>query len=152
MLGLLAIMLLAMPALAGRVWCARDPIVNLNGTNLQVWVAVPEEYVYLVNGPIDVTFSTPRGVQRSIVYTDSGFNGHGEVVRFVDDRGSLVNNGGLFEVQISAKVPIDQTLAAKHINSRKIPLQITIIEGNQTRIVEMWNTGASIKTRVQGTR
>jgi hypothetical protein len=42
---------LIQPVSAGRAWCRMDPDVLLEGTFVRVDVAVPEEYVPLVNGP-----------------------------------------------------------------------------------------------------
>jgi hypothetical protein len=147
-LALFVILLVASPALAGRRWCARDPIVSLDGNHLQVWVAIPEEYVYLVNGPIEVTFKTPAGITRSVVMTDDGFNGHGEVVTFVDDPKSEVNPNGSFTVRVWVSVPIDEAHTAADIKARRIPTQITVVEGNTTQVLYGWNTGSWITTNV----
>ncbi|HEX5166795.1 MAG TPA: hypothetical protein VFV93_15425, partial [Thermomicrobiales bacterium] len=91
-LGLLALMLLVMPAAAGVSWCRADPIVELNGTSVQVWVAVGEEHEHLVSGPIQVTVYTPDRVRTRTIFLDEGFNGFGEVVDF-RNRGWLDRNG-----------------------------------------------------------
>src|SRR5688500_9534927 len=116
-LVIIATLLIASPASAGRRWCARDPIVNLNGNSVQVWVAIPEEYVPFVNGPIDVAFRTPAGMSRSVVMTDDGFNGLGEVVTFSDDSKSKINAQGAFTVQIWVSVPIDAARADATANA-----------------------------------
>jgi hypothetical protein len=149
-LGLLAMLVLATPALAGRGWCARDPIVALNGADLQVWVAVPEEYQYLVTGPIDVEFNTPAGVERGIVFVDEGFNGYGETIRFSDHLNRRVSSQGEFTVRITASVSIDEALARRNIDAQRVPLRITIIENGQTRVVSGMNTGTTIETRIEG--
>lgn len=41
-LGLLLLVLFAVPAVAGRAWCARDPIVTLDGVEYQLFVSIPE--------------------------------------------------------------------------------------------------------------
>jgi hypothetical protein len=147
-LACIATLFVATPASAGRAWCARDPIVNLDGHELQVWVAIPDEDVYLVNGPIDIQFTTPAGMTRSVVFTDDGFNEHGEDVSFADDSHGSVNANGSFTVRIRVSVPIDETLAHAEPKTRKIPAQITIIEGGQTTVLHGWSSGSSIAVRV----
>lgn len=144
----IASLLVASPASAGRRWCARDPIVNLNGNSVQVWVAIPEEYVPLVNGPIDVEFRTPAGMSRSVVMTDDGFNGFGEVVTFSDDSQSKINPQGAFTVQIWVSVPIDEAQADATAKVRRIPAQITVIEGSRTQVLHGWSDGSWVTTRI----
>lgn len=151
-LALVATLLVAAPASAGRRWCARDPIVSLDGNIVQVWVAIPDEYVYLVNGPIAVQFKTPAGMARSIVLTDDGFNGHGETVSFSDDPKARVNAMGAFTVRIRVSVPIDETQAGPDVSMLKFPTQITIIEGGKTTVLYGWNTGSWVTTSVDNGR
>ena len=155
-LGLLALVIFAMPALAGRTWCARDPIVRLNGEDIQIWVAIPEEYQTLVTGPVDLRINTPTGVTTAVRYLDSGFNGYGEKVTF----GALANGkqyaDGSFDVQLTVKVPIN----TKKV--KKIPLQLTVriggsaheiapgtweYTGGTTHVIEMTNDGTTLAAR-----
>src|SRR5687767_7488390 len=76
----------AMPADANIRWCKADPVVEFDGTRVQILVAVPEEMQSLVNGPIFVALGAPREVTKTLISTDQGFNGHGEVVRFFNTR------------------------------------------------------------------
>src|SRR5919199_3862202 len=76
--------LLVFPAQAGLVWCQGDPVVELNGTNVQIVVSILEDNGDLVTGPIQVDVATPKSVSRQMVFTDSGFNGYGEQVTFSD--------------------------------------------------------------------
>lgn len=147
-LAVLATLLVASPASAGRRWCARDPIVALNGNVVQVWVAIPEEYVSLVNGPIDVQFETPAGMTRTVVLTDGGYNGHGEVISFSDDAHSTIDSNGDFRVRIWVAVPIDERQADTSRTARKFPLQITVIDDSETRVLHGWNTGSWSTTRI----
>lgn len=103
-LPLLAVIFLAVPADAGLTWCKADPIVRLNGTDVQIWVAIPEAYQPHVSGPIEVEVQTPEPVTREVVFTDAGFNGHGEVVRFTDLDGIVLNDA--FPTIIRVTVPV----------------------------------------------
>jgi hypothetical protein len=147
-LALLASLLLASPAAAGRSWCARDPIVVLNGRTVQVWVAIPEEYVPLVNGPIEVQFQTPAGMTRSVALTDEGFNGHGEVVSFSEDLRSRMSLNGDFSVRIWVAVPIDESRADSSITASKIPTLVTVIDGDQRQELRGWSSGSWLTTRI----
>lgn len=118
----------AIPAAAGRTWCARDPLVSLNGVPVQILVAVPSEYVPAVNGPIVVTVQTPARVQREVLFTDAGFNRHGERVSFATLPSARIAPDGSFEVRISAQVPVDAaTLLAINPRSSTIPVQLQVV-------------------------
>jgi hypothetical protein len=156
----LAILVLASPALAGRRWCASDPIVALNGHDAQLWVAIPEEYQSLVTGPIDIQISTPKGVTTETLFLDAGFNGYGEKVKFSTlTKGKLYADGS-FDVQVRVQVPINTK------NMAKIPLQLTVSAGGQadqitadsweytggvTYVVEMTNAGTTLTARFPAT-
>ena len=124
-LGLLAVLMLAAPAMAGRVWCARDPIVRINGHDIQMWVAIPTEYVPLVSGPIDIEILTAQPVEAETLFLDEGFNGYGETVRFGLLRKGKTYSDGSFDIQLNVKVPISD----KKI--RKVPLQLTFTIGGE---------------------
>ena len=124
-LGLLAVLVLATPAMAGRTWCARDPIVRINGHDVQLWVGIPAEYVPLVSGPIDIEILTAQAVDAEVLYLDEGFNGHGETVRFGSLRKGKTYSDGSFDIQLNVKVPISD----KKI--RKVPLQLTFTIGGE---------------------
>lgn len=129
-LPLLAVLLFAVPAGAGLTWCKSDPIVRLNGTEVQIWVAIPEEYQAYVNGPIDVEVATPKAVTREVVFTDEGFNGHGEEVRFTDLKGPVMHK--TFPVVIRVKVPIDRASLGSNVT---IPVQVEIVPDNAAAII-----------------
>ncbi len=147
-LAILATMLIASPASAGRRWCARDPIVILNGNVVQVWIAIPDASVQLVNGPVEVKFETPKGINRLITLTDDGFNGHGEVVSFSDNVSGIVDKRGEFPVRIRVSVPTDTAQATLLDMSPTFPIQITVIEGNETHVFQGVNTGTWVTTMI----
>lgn len=120
MIGFLALMFAVMPASAGLVWCQGDPIVNLNGTKVQIIMAIPADDQPRVTGPIHVEIGTPGSVDRRLISTDSGFNNHGEKVTFRDINGGQA--GSVFPVEVSVSVPID---AAR--SGSDIPAKLTII-------------------------
>lgn len=127
---LLALLILTLPARAEVEWCKKDPIVRLNGTQVQILVAVPSQYEALVNGPVQVEVKTPKGVVRELVFTDEGFNGHGEVVTFSDLKGAVKNK--TFTTEIRVRVPLDGSrLTAGEV----VPVQVEVIPDNAPSIV-----------------
>jgi len=105
-LGVLAVLCAVLPASAGWTWCRTDPIVRLNGTQYQIIVSVPVDYVPVVTGATQVVVSVPDDVDRALVSTDAGFNGYGESVSF----GHLSRQDGelgRFPVNIRVTIPIN---------------------------------------------
>ncbi|HEX5165511.1 MAG TPA: hypothetical protein VFV93_08960 [Thermomicrobiales bacterium] len=148
-LGLLALMLLVMPAAAGVSWCRADPIVELNGTPIQVWVAVSAEHEHLVSGPIQVMVFTSDEVDTNTTYLDDGFNGYGEEVTF--RRRNWKHNDESFPVEIKVKVPLDNRQVRREFGMRDIPILIEIITGDgQTISIEGRSSGASASMEVHG--
>src|SRR5215218_8046138 len=80
LIALLAWVPVVNPVSAGKGWCRSDPIVSLNGVELQLWVAIPLEEQANVAGPISITFMAPRSTNMELVYTDSGFKNYGESI------------------------------------------------------------------------
>jgi len=142
-LALLALLLLIVPAVAGKMWCQRDPIVRLNGRDVQILIAVPQDYAALVNGAVQVQVETPAGVSRELIYTDQGFNGYGEEVRFKRSNTGHIYADGSFDVRIRVGLPIDHKalndLGYKGKAAKRMPLRLTIIINGQTVVS---NTGS----------
>jgi hypothetical protein len=125
----LAVLVLATPALAGRTWCARDPIVRINNHDVQLWVAVPSEYVSLVSGPIDIQILTAQPVTSEVLFLDEGFNEYGETVTFGALKRGKVYSDGSFDIQLKVQVPINDR------KIRDIPLQLTFTIGGEATVV-----------------
>lgn len=130
----LAILALIVPADAAVKWCKSDPIVALDGTHVQILVAIPEDYQSLVNGPIAVEVGTPSSVERELILTDAGFNGYGEVVHFTDlfSLSSIIQINNTFTTRIRVQVPIDRSSLAE---TDVIPTEVTIIPDNAPAVV-----------------
>lgn len=130
----LAIIALILPADAAVKWCKSDPIVRLDGTQVQILVAIPEDYQSLVNGPIAVEVSTPKSVDRELILTDAGFNGFGEVVHFTDlfSLSSIIQINNTFTMRIRVQVPIDRSSLAE---TDVIPVEVTVIPDNASAVV-----------------
>jgi hypothetical protein len=165
-LGMLAMMVFALPASAGRAWCSRDPIVRINGTDVQIWVSIPEEYVPAVNGPVQVSVTSPNGTTSELIYTDEGFNGYGEAVRLSTAGNITVARDGSFDIIVTAYVPFDAK-ALRKVNSRanEIPTQVSYttngtlkikqdgsmtVVGGQTTVIEQTNSQTRMFYQVLG--
>ena len=114
------LVLVANPVAAGWQWCPRDPIVALNGQEVQIWVSIPEQYQTAVTGPIQVDIRTPRGVEQEVLFTDEGFNGFGEEVTFYE-RGRL--DGAEMDVDVRVRVPYDRSM----VERGNLPVLLTVI-------------------------
>lgn len=59
-------------AKAGLAWCASDPIISVNGQDIQVWVNVPSEYLDQVRIAY-VEFHVPRNADARLVTVDQTY-------------------------------------------------------------------------------
>src|SRR5687768_6707238 len=76
--GLLATLILAVPALAGVTWCRADPIVRLGADEYQIIVSVPDANVGQIDDALYFKFTSPYGTVQETLFLDAGFNGEGE--------------------------------------------------------------------------
>jgi hypothetical protein len=133
LLGLLATLVVIAPAAAGVRWCARDPLVRIGNTNVQIWVEIPEQYTPYVKGPIQVTIAAPKNLSHQVLYTDDGFNGLGESVRWL---GAKPVSAGARNVPLAVmvRVVVDQSKLdkafGKHTN---VPVQAIVNVGTVTQ-------------------
>lgn len=127
--GLLATLVLTVPAFAGVSWCRADPIVRIHGHTIQMWVGVPEGYEQYVTGPISFKIDTPPGIERKVIMTDSGFNGYGETVTWGDSWG---------QAKLTVKVPMDQAALGAGV---EVPVELTIVSPWGTHVMYGTHTG-----------
>ncbi len=139
--AILAVLVLVLPASAGYTWCKSDPVISLDGTLVDITVAVPLEYVPAVNGPINIEVKTPKTVQRELVLSDLGYNGHGVVVVFTD--GSGVVQDKEFQADIMVEVPVDSSQLAP---GEVVPVEVTVLPDNALPVTI---EGTSNKTKVE---
>jgi hypothetical protein len=131
-------------AAAGRVWCRTDPDVLLEGTFVRVDVAVPEEFVHLVNGPTWLRFNLPSAVDRQFVWADAGFNGLGYDVTF-STAFQPNKRVAKFSVNLTIKVPIK--------DGTKVPIWCSATPDKGTAVERTGNdakTGTSLNFTVYG--
>jgi hypothetical protein len=143
-IGLVPLLILAMgiqPVTAGKLWCPADPVVSLNQRLVDITVAIPADYLLLVNGPTSITIKTPHGVDGEVIVNDLGFMGYGTVITFATGGGTVKENE--FPVDIKVSVPVDTSgLPA----NETVPLQVTVTPDNQLPITV---TGTAESTVVQ---
>jgi hypothetical protein len=114
MLGLLAMLVAALPANAGVTWCRADPIIEVQGHRVQILVGVPEGYEQYVTGPIHSKIETPSWMTRKLIFTDAGFNGHGETVEWANLSNAL---------RLTVNVPMNQSALGAGVT---VPVEVTI--------------------------
>jgi hypothetical protein len=167
---LAALMMTVAPTGAGRMWCRADPIVSFNGTPVQVWVEMPADYQYLVNGPIQFEIATPSWVESEVLFTDAGFNGYGEEISFTTNsvgsqsagdiwsrnesyQGIGVQQPSTFTVSFDVTVPLDDHQLSKDFGTRAnaVPVRLRIVDASGfEQVVGGTATGAQIAVMVQG--
>jgi len=81
-LGLLALLVLALPGATAKRWCMTEPIVRLGGVEYQILVGVPDQNTAQIIGPLAFVIVTPEDLSHALLFTDAGYNGHGEKVVF----------------------------------------------------------------------
>jgi len=121
----------AAPASAGMAWCKSDPVVTLNNAIVDVSVAIPLEYVPLVNGPVQYEIQTPVSTKRQVIVNDVGYNGHGSEVIFKDGSGTVKD--GQIPTTVRVYIPIDKGRLAP---GEVVPAELTVIADDVTVLVE----------------
>ena len=145
--ALIAMLTLALPARAGYDWCMSDPIVRLDGATVQILVAVPQQYVPLVDGPVAVEIATPEGTTRELLFTDAGYNGHGEVVEF-EDLDAVAGRGDAFPVEVGVEVPVDESGLS---DDEEVPVRVeVIVEDGAPIVAQGTSEGTDVRFRVSG--
>ncbi|MDQ3703856.1 MAG: hypothetical protein M3437_01290, partial [Chloroflexota bacterium] len=117
-------------------WCKADPVVRLNGTLVDVQIAIPPEYQLLVNGPTRFEIQTPRSVIRALYLSDPGFNLQGIQVDFVTNQ-ALKVEGQQFQTRIKVTVPIDTTQLPP---GAVVAAELTVLPHNQLQPVVVMGT------------
>ena len=173
-LAMVLVFALGIVGQAGYSWCRADPIVSFNGTPVQIYVEIPEEYQSLVNGPIKFNINYPSGVTPEVLYTDDGFNGYGEEIRFQEGQWSdsthLIGDvdkdayysasyfwngaGAVYPIEFQAKVPVHRGKLRKQfgIHANDIPMRLIIIDAaGVEHLFEGKNDGTRIAVNVNMT-
>ena len=118
---LLALILGSTVAHAHFAWCMSDPILSIDGNEVNVLIGVPGGMEGLVKGPVHVKVYVPSNVETYVISTDDGFNGKGERVTIIQN-GEPVEPGDAIPVKVEAKVQTD--------DPEGFPVMVTIQVGN----------------------
>ena len=136
LVGLLAVLFLINAQSAGAIitWCKSDPIVEIDGKRMHVYVSGPTDLLAEVTGPTMVEIQVPTGVPVSLVSTDPGF-GYGWDVRFAESDKLRVTERGI-EVRVSTYVPANVTV--------KVLTEVAdgsdVVLSNVMGLTTTWNT------------
>lgn len=110
--GMLALLLVASPASAGRVWCSRDPVIKVNGQVVDALVSSYADMTSSATGPIQFVVTVPSGVSASVIASDNGF-GYGYSIS-VKTSSTLKATATSIPIQVQAYAPAkDRTLPVK---------------------------------------
>lgn len=121
---------LATQASAGLLWCRSDPVVRLDGTLVDIVIAIPVDYVPAVNGATHFEVRTAKGATRELILNDVGYNGHGSEVVFTDGPGWVKDKKVPTSVRVH--VPIDETKLAP---GETVPVEVTVTPANGEQLV-----------------
>ena len=140
LLALLAVLFLLHGQSAGAIiqWCAADPVVDIGGTTMKVYVSAPIEILDAVTGPTVVEITVPTGVPVTLISTDPGF-GKGWDVRFAEsDRLHITDRG--IEVRVRTSVPAHGSLPVitEVVNGSDSVLGTVIGHTNSWDTVKVW--------------
>lgn len=72
---------MARDASAGRAWCRKDPIFEIEGELLHIYLSGPAAIEDDVTGPSVVTLYVPKRAKTRFIWADEGFAGLGYDVR-----------------------------------------------------------------------
>jgi len=129
--GALALVVDVAPASADLTWCKKDPVITLDGAVVDLSVAIPWEYVPLVNGPVRYEIQTPVVTKRHLILNDLGYNGYGSEVVFKDGSGTVQD--GQVPTTVRVSIPIDKSRLAP---GEVVPAELSVIADDVTLIVE----------------
>ena len=129
LISMLATLVVAQPV-GATLWCKEDPVVRLNGTIVDITIAIPLAYVQLVNGPVEYEVQTPYGTRRQIIVGDPVGFGKGAVIRFTDGAGTVKQ--GQFPTTVRVRVPIDRSQLPP---GQTVPTQLTVLPHNGSPVV-----------------
>jgi hypothetical protein len=132
------------PAAAGRQWCRKDPAFLVSGTEVNVYVAVPEDKQKYVNGPLKILLYVPTNIAAKVTFVDEGFNGHGEEVMIIPSK-ELQKSRDHVRILVRATVPA---------STNAVPVQLTIVpaKGKSALALGKANTIVAVGTTIARTR
>lgn len=99
-----AIALRQQAAMAGISWCRLDPIVEIAGKRVHIYVwSYQDDMKTIITGPTEVTIAVPKGIPTKFIWADDGF-GLGYTVEFTSSR-TLAKTPDGVEARVNVLVP-----------------------------------------------
>jgi len=130
-LALLLVLILASTvAYAAFSWCPDDPVLSIGGTEVNVIIEIPEEYLDKVNGPVQVKVYVPKNVETYVIEYGEGFNDQGERVTIIQNK-EPVEHGEKIEVEVEARVSTN--------GPEGFPVRVTIQAPGTKESTEGWS-------------
>jgi hypothetical protein len=109
-------------------WCRSDPVVDIDGQQIYVYLSGPVDLLEAATGPNVVEIQVPPGVPVTLVSTDQGF-GYGWDVRLVESVSLNGNDRGI-SVRVRTYVPANIDL----------PVLTQVTDGSGTVLAEVIGT------------
>jgi hypothetical protein len=106
--ALLVGLLATSPALAGRSWCAKDPVFKIDGQVVDVRLSSYVEMNDEATGPTTIVLLVPPGVKAGVYAMDQGFGKYGYSVKIVNSP-SLHRHGGSIPIRVQVLIPSTDT-------------------------------------------
>lgn len=106
-------LLLTAPASAARTWCARDPVIAIDGqiVDIRVWSYL--EMDAAATGPVQIVIAIPAGKSGKVLATDQGF-GYGYAISFQASKQLKVRPDGSYQIKVAVYAPAtDKTLPVR---------------------------------------
>lgn len=104
-----------------RLWCKTDAVVMLDNRVVDITLAIPLEFLLLVNSPSVIEITTPPSIDRQPIVNDIGFL-HGSIVTFKDG-GGVVRDGRI-PVEINPSVSVDKS---RLVPGKSVPFKIDVL-------------------------
>lgn len=116
-LAMVALLVLAVPASAGRAWCRADPIMTIDGEVVDVYISSNLQMFLSASGPIQMVVTVPQGVKANVVLHDLGFlRGYKTKIEYSSD----------LQVRSDGHVPIRVAVYAP-ARSSSLPVSVTVV-------------------------
>ncbi len=137
-LGLMAAFMVASPVFAARGWCARDPMVMIDGDIANILAAAPLSATLKVTGPNQLIITVPEGVEAYTVFADPGFGRGWKITYRESSKLKRTANGIQLDIRLyvpatDSTMPVQLQFAPRIIGI----LQPTTVEGTANEWIVM---------------
>ena len=124
-LGLVAVWgVLAAGADARPIWCKTDPVVQIDGQTVHLYLSSYLAMHEAATGPARIEVTVPTGVEAVLRATDPGFGGQGYDVRFAESA-ALKNAPHHLQIRVRAYAPAGDD---------SLPVVVDVVPGGNGRL------------------